>query len=102
MLKTVRIIHGTAALVFLMGYAMHLSAQARVTRIVIDEVKALSSDQSGGIQTEQIAGRAYGEIDPQNAANRIINDVMLARDPDGKVRYVATFVLTKQIGRAHV
>ena len=57
MLKTVRIIHGTAALVFLMGYAMHLSAQARVTRIVIDEVKALSSDQSGGIQTEQVAGR---------------------------------------------
>ena len=97
MLKTVRIIHGTAALVFLMGCAMHLSAQARVTRIVIDEVKALSSDQSGGIQTEQVAGRAYGEIDPQNAANRIINDVMLARDPDGKVRYVATFVLTKPV-----
>jgi hypothetical protein len=70
-------------------------ANARVTRIVIDEVKPLAADQSGGIATEQVAGRAFGELDPAAAANRIINDIALTKDADGKVRYVATFVLTK-------
>ena len=72
-------------------------ANARVTRIVIDEVKPLAADQSGGIATEQVAGRAFGELDPAAAANRIINDIALSKDADGKVRYVATFVLTKPV-----
>jgi hypothetical protein len=72
-------------------------ANARVTRIVIDEVKPLAADQSGGIATEQVAGRAFGELDPAAAANRIINDIALTKDADGKVRYVATFVLTKPV-----
>jgi hypothetical protein len=76
------------------------SAQARVTRIVIDEVKPLAAGQSGGVAFEQVAGRAFGELDASAPANRIINDVLLARDPDGKVRYVATFVLTKPVDAA--
>ncbi|MEI7783975.1 MAG: alpha/beta hydrolase domain-containing protein [Betaproteobacteria bacterium] len=72
-------------------------AQARVTRIVIDEVKPLAAGAAGGIATEQIAGRAFGELDPALAANRIINDIERVRDADGKVRYVATFVLTKPV-----
>ena len=71
------------------------TAHARVTKIVIDEVKPMSSEQSGGLATEMVAGRAYGELDPDTPANRIINDIALAKEPDGKVRYVATFVLTK-------
>lgn len=70
-------------------------AEARVTRIVIDEVKPLAEAESGGIATEQIAGRAFGELDATAPTNAIINDVLLARDPDGKVRYVATFVITR-------
>ena len=97
MLKKIRPSQAIAALVLLLGCAAHMSGFARVTRIVIDEVKTLPSEQSGGLQTEQVAGRAYGELDPQASANRIINDVMLSRDPDGKVRYVATFVLTKPV-----
>ena len=73
------------------------SAQARVTKIVIDEVKPMQAEQSGGIATEQVAGRAFGELDPNMPANRIINDITLARDADGKVRYVTTFVLTKPV-----
>jgi hypothetical protein len=73
------------------------AVHARVTRIVIDEVKPLQADQTGGISTEQIAGRAFGELDPGAAANRIINDITLTKDADGKVRYVATFVLTKPV-----
>nr|WP_157398405.1 MULTISPECIES: alpha/beta hydrolase domain-containing protein [Ramlibacter] len=75
-------------------------AQARVTRIVIDETRPLPAAASGGIATEQIAGRAFGELDPGSPANSLINDVLLARDPDGKVRYVATFVLTKPVDLA--
>jgi hypothetical protein len=70
-------------------------AQARVTRIVIDEIKPLADAQSGGVATEQLAGRAFGELDATAPANALINDVLLARDPDGKVRYVATFVITR-------
>ncbi|HSV52584.1 MAG TPA: alpha/beta hydrolase domain-containing protein [Burkholderiaceae bacterium] len=72
-------------------------AQARVTRIVIDETRPLVAAASGGVATEQIAGRAFGELDVASPANAIINDLPLARDADGKVRYVATFVLTKPV-----
>ena len=72
-------------------------AQARVTRIVIDETRALAAADAGGIASEQIAGRAFGELDADSAANAIINDLPLARDADGKVPYVATFVLTKPV-----
>ena len=70
-------------------------AAARVTRIVIDEVKPVPEAEAGGLASERIAGRAYGELDPTLPANALINDVLLARDPDGKVRYVATFVITR-------
>ena len=72
-------------------------AQARVTRIVIDETRPLAAADAGGIASEQIAGRAFGELDADSAANAIINDLSLARDADGKLRYVATFVLTKPV-----
>ena len=70
-------------------------AQARVTRIVIDEIKALPLLSANGLAYEQIAGRAFGELDPKAAANRIIQDIELAKGADGRVRYVASFVLTK-------
>lgn len=72
-------------------------AQARVTRIVIDEVRPFPAADSGGIPTEQVAGRAFGELDPAAPANAVINDVQLARDADGKARYVATFVITRPV-----
>ncbi|MEY2622670.1 MAG: hypothetical protein RIT26_2490 [Pseudomonadota bacterium] len=89
--------HAPTILALLLGCTLQTGAWARVTRIVIDEVKALPPDQSGHIATEQLAGRAYGELDPGSAANSLIQDLMLSRDPDGKVRYVATFVLTKPV-----
>ncbi len=73
------------------------SAHARVTRIVIDEVKPMPAGQYGSVAAEQVAGRAFGELEPDAPANRIVNDLLLARDADGKVRYVATFVLTKPV-----
>jgi hypothetical protein len=78
--------------------------QARVTRIVIDETVSPAFCQGGTCasygeagQYEQIAGRAFGELDPTDARNKLIQDIELGRDSDGKVRYVATFVITKPI-----
>jgi hypothetical protein len=71
-------------------------AQARVTRIVIDETVAEPASSSG-IVYEQVAGRAFGELDPKLPGNAIIQDIELAKDGDGKVRYVASFVLIKPV-----
>jgi hypothetical protein len=88
------------------------SAQARVTKIVIDETLAMAPATnstpvpSTGAQTfvngssipyEIIAGRAFGELDPTLPQNALIQDIELAKDADGKVRYVASFVLYKPI-----
>jgi hypothetical protein len=88
--------HAAALAPLALALALPL-AHARVTRIVIDEVKPFPEAASGGIPTEQIAGRAFGELDPANPANAIINDIQLVKDADGKVRYVATFVITKPV-----
>jgi len=73
--------------------------QARVTRIVIDETVA-EPVLAGGIAYEQVAGRAFGELDPKHVSNAIIQDIELAKEGDGKVRYVASFVLIKPANMA--
>ncbi len=81
--------------------------EARVTRIVIDETISPAFCKGGSCaaygeagQYEQVSGRAFGELDPADPLNRLIQDIALARDADGKVRYVATFVLTKPVDMA--
>jgi hypothetical protein len=79
-------------------------SEARITKIVIDEKvspayckgAACASFGDAG-QYEQIAGRAFGELDPRDPLNSIIQDIGLGTDPDGKVRYVASFVITKPV-----
>jgi len=71
-------------------------ADARVTKIVVDDRQPLLvAGQT--IAYEQIAGRAFGELDPADPLNAIIQDIELGRNADGKVRYVASFVLTKPL-----
>lgn len=77
--------------------AASLPAQARVVRIVVDETQPLAPAAGQTVAYEQIAGRAFGELDPRDPANRIIQDIELGKSADGKVRYVATFVLTKPV-----
>jgi len=80
--------------------------QARITRFVIDEMvspafckgtPAVCATYGNAGQYEQIAGRAFGELDPADPLNALIQDIALAQDPDGKVRYVASFVITKPV-----
>ena len=68
-------------------------ANARVTKIVIDDAQPLANVPGW----RQIAGRAFGDLDPKHPRNAIMQDITLGTDKDGKVRYVATFVLTLPI-----
>ena len=48
-------------------------------------------------QYETLTGQAEGVLDPRDPLNAIIQDIDLGKDPDGKVRYTATFQLVKPI-----
>lgn len=83
-----------------LALALCTTGHARVTRIVIDEVVPVSvpaGSPTPAIAYEQIAGRAFGELDAKLPANAIIQDIELAKDADGKVRYMASFVLYKPL-----
>ena len=88
------------ALLLLMGCS-HPGVQARVTRIVIDEMAPLPALAAAGaapaIAYQQIAGRAFGELDPALPGNALIQDITLARDASGRVRYVSSFVIYQPV-----
>ena len=75
--------------------------QARVTRIIVDmKVSPAFGGASFGTagQYETLAGRVFGELDPNDPHNTIINDINLApRNANGKVEYIATFFMVKPI-----
>jgi alpha/beta hydrolase family protein len=77
------------------------SLQAEVKKIVIDrKVSPAFDGRSFGSagQFETLAGRAFGELDPNDPHNRVITDIRLAqRNRNGKVEYVASFFLVKPI-----
>ena len=75
------------------------STQARVTRIVIDDTQPLTA-AGQTIPFQQVSGRAFGELNSEDSGNHIIQDIRLGKDPDGKVRYIASFVLTMPVDPA--
>ncbi len=90
----------SSALALVLCSALCAPAQARVTRIVIDETIPMATPAGSSpppIAYEQVAGRAFGELDPKLPGNAIIQDIELAKDADGKVRYVASFVIYKPV-----
>ena len=84
-----------------------LPAHARITKIVIDEKispafckdPACAASGDAGMY-EQIAGRAFGELDPRDPLNSLIQDIALGKNADGMVRYVTSFVITKPVDMA--
>ncbi|HZA50319.1 MAG TPA: hypothetical protein VE549_06235, partial [Myxococcaceae bacterium] len=67
------------------------SVDARVTRIVIDSTTPITNQPY-----ESLRGRAFGELDPNHPLNAIITDIQLApRNANGKVEYVASFLIRK-------
>src|SRR5262245_3270108 len=77
------------------------TADARVTRIVVDNKVSPAFDGASfgnAGQYETLSGRAFGELDPNDPHNAIIQDIALApRNARGMVEYMATFHLVKPI-----
>jgi hypothetical protein len=74
------------------------TARAEVVKIEITSREPMNNGQPVGAAGtyEIIKGRIYGEIDPKDPHNAIIQDIALApRNARGKVEYVATFALAK-------
>jgi hypothetical protein len=75
--------------------------ESRVTQIIVDvKTSPAFNGQSFGAagQYETLSGRAFGEIDPADPHNSLIQDINLApRNANGKVTYMASFLLTKPI-----
>ena len=87
--------HPVAWALALLGIAAwSQGAEARVTRIVVDDTQDLTATGQT-IPYQQISGRAFGELDPREARSALITDIDLGKDADGKVRHVASFLLTK-------
>src|SRR5450631_665147 len=77
------------------------TAQARVTKIVVEKQvsPAFNGASFGSVGPyETLAGRAFGELDPNDPHNAIIQDIKLApRNGRGMVEYTASFQLVKPI-----
>ncbi len=106
--------HGRArgALAVALGTALAASlaafvpaTQARVTKIVIDSTQspAYGGATFGSVgQYEIVAGRAFGELDPTDPKNTIVQDLALApKNANGKVEYISTFTIVKPIALAN-
>ena len=82
---------------FVAAIALAGVPQARISKIVVEstvdpDVALAATGPAGAIK--RITGRAYGELDPANPLNAIIQDIEFApRNAKGKVEYVATFQL---------
>src|SRR5690349_4987918 len=90
----------SAALAALLAWTA--PAGARVTKIVIDDQQPLTTATGQTIQYKQISGRAFGELNPEDPLNAIIQDIELGKDPDGKVRYIASWVLTLPVDASNI
>jgi hypothetical protein len=91
-------------LVFAVSLVCAVTAEARVTRIVIEQRQAPAYEgrSFGSVgQYEILVGKVYGELDPKDSHNAIITDLQFApRNARGLVEYVATFTLVKPVDLA--
>ncbi len=81
------------------------AVEASIVRIVIDTVESPTDDGRvfGDMGPyERLIGRAFGELDPDDPRNALIQDLDLApRNERGRVDYVVDFVLRKPVDLAH-
>ncbi|MEI7932451.1 MAG: hypothetical protein WCI21_05285, partial [Alphaproteobacteria bacterium] len=73
-------------------------AQARLVRLEIASRAPIAGTFGSAGTYELIAGKFYGELDPRDPKNAIINDIALApKNAKGMVEYSATFELAKPV-----
>ena len=70
------------------------TAQARVTKIIIDRTTAVANSNP---PYEQLRGRAFGALDAADPKNAVITDIALGATADGKLLYETTFVISRPV-----
>lgn len=83
--------------------AVAAPAMAQVTRLEITSRELARDGEPIGAAGpfEILRGRVYGEVDPADRRNQIIQDIELApRNARGRVEYVATFAIAKPVDPA--
>jgi Alpha/beta hydrolase domain len=83
------------------GVALALASplvQARVTRIVIDTTTPLTNPADATKPYQELTGRAFGELNPNDRHNKEITDLDIApRNARGNVEYIASFRIRKPV-----
>lgn len=86
---------------FLFFFCFTVSAiQAKIVRIVIDKTEPYANGRSFGAagQYQRLTGRAFGEVNPADIHNSIIQDIALApRNARGMVEYEMEFILLQPL-----
>jgi hypothetical protein len=85
---------------FVMVLGFSLTTEARIVRIEINKTEPAFVGQSFGAtgSYEHLTGVAYGELDPKDPRNRIIQDIDLApRNARGMVEYTTEVELLKPV-----
>src|SRR4030088_1144680 len=73
---------GATAVAAVLAFAWSGASEARITRIVMDEP---NQPLPGVCAYEKLSGRAFGEVDPADRRNAIIQDIDLApRNENGQ------------------
>src|SRR5260370_39799471 len=82
-------------------FATTATTQARVTRIAIEKKASPAFDGASfgsACQYETLAGKAFGELEPNDLHNAVIQDINLApRNARGMAEYTATFQIVKPV-----
>jgi hypothetical protein len=72
--------------------------QARIYRVVVTKTEPYLDGKVFGMagSYEKLTGQAFGEVDPDNKLNSIIQDIQLApRNSRGMVEYVSDFIILR-------
>ncbi|RYU97093.1 alpha/beta hydrolase domain-containing protein [Emticicia agri] len=76
------------------------TSEARIIRIVIDKTELYANGRQFGSvgQYQRLTGRAFGEVNPADTHNTIIQDIALApRNERGMVEYEMEFIMLKPL-----
>lgn len=88
----------TALLLFLSLWAS--VSQAKIVRVVVEKAEIYANGKVFGAagQYQRLTGRAFGEVNPTDAHNSIIQDIALApRNARGMVEYEMEFIILKPL-----
>ena len=73
------------------------NSQAKIVRVIVTKTEPYMEGKVFGTagKYEKITGQAYGEVDPGNPLNGIIQDINLApRNQQGMVEYISDFIIS--------